>query len=264
MPSLYQPGRGNVSIGTEAFQPAPCYSKGMKEGPDITTIAALIGDPARANMLGALMSGMALTAGELAREADVTPQTASSHLAKLTEAGLVLMTIQGRHRYFRLAGPDVAGALEGLMELASRMGHLRTRPGPRDERMRLARVCYNHLAGELGVRLHDALIEQGVVIATSGGLGLSTAGRGRLAAEGIDMDALERKPGRLCQACLDWSARRFHLSGHLGAALLQLVFQRGWARRDSESRAVAFSAVGRQQFEAFLSTTGQAPAVRSG
>ncbi len=133
----------------------------MKEGPSIASVAALIGDPARANMLAALMSGRALTAGELAREAGIAAPTASGHLARLREAGLVLVEAQGRHRYVRLAGPEVAAVLEGLMGLSARDGRLRTRPGPRDPALRTARVCYDHLAGEWGVRLYDALLADG-------------------------------------------------------------------------------------------------------
>jgi DNA-binding transcriptional ArsR family regulator len=225
----------------------------MREGPDIASLAALIGDPARANMLTALMSGMALTAGELAREAGVLPQTASSHLAKLKEARLVVMEVQGRHRYFRLGGPDVAGAIEGLMELASRTGRLRTRPGPRDPAMREARVCYDHLAGNLGVRLHDAMIEQGFVIATRDGLGVSKEGRSRFSAEGIDVAELEQKTRPLCRACLDWSERRHHLTGSLGSSLLQLFIKRGWTTRDPKGRAMLFTRSGRASFEAFIS-----------
>lgn len=224
----------------------------MKEGPDIAGLASVIGDPARANMLGALMSGMALTAGELAREADITAQTASSHLAKLADAGLVGVAVQGRHRYFRLAGPHVAAALEGLMDLASRTGRLRTRPGPRDAAMRTARVCYDHLAGEMAVAVHDAWVAQGLIVATRDGLGISAVGRARFVAEGIKVDALEGSARPLCRACLDWSVRRFHLAGSLGAAVLGLVLARGWARRDPHSRAVVFTDAGVRSFAAFL------------
>jgi len=224
----------------------------MREGPDISALATLIGDPARANMLMALMSGMALTAGELAREAGITPQTASGHLAKLLEARLVLVEIQGRHRYFRLAGQDVAGALEGLMELAARTGQFRTRPGPRDAAMRRARSCYDHLAGAMGVRLHEALIARGDLVATPDGLGLSVAGRNRFLAEGIDTDALERKGRSLCRACLDWSERRHHLAGPLGAAILRHILDRGWATRDRKGRVILFSRDGERRFDLFL------------
>ncbi len=235
----------------------------MKEGPDIASLAALIGDPARANMLLALMSGMALTAGELAREAAVTAQTASAHLGKLVEGKLVTLEVQGRHRYVRLAGPDVAAALEGLMGLAARTGQMRARPGPRDPQMREARVCYDHLAGTLGVRLHDALVHQGLVVATLDGLGLSSAGRRRMMAEQIDLDMLEAKSGPLCRACLDWSERRHHLAGRLGAALLQLMIARGWAKRDQTSRAILFSRNGMRNFEAFIAEPGVIVRLRS-
>jgi DNA-binding transcriptional ArsR family regulator len=224
----------------------------MREGPDVASLAAVIGDPARANMLIALMSGMALTAGELAREANVTPQTASTHLGKLHDAGFVLMEVQGRHRYYRLASQDVAGALEGLMELAARTGRLRTRPGPRDQAMRDARVCYDHLAGEKGVAMHEAFVSQGLVVATGDGLGLSETGASRFRAEGIDLDALERRGRSPCRACLDWSERRHHLAGPLGAELLRLIFRRGWARREAASRAVVFGPEGLRQFAAFI------------
>lgn len=233
----------------------------MREGPDLASIAALIGDPARANMLTALMSGMALTAGELAREADVTAPTASAHLARMRDAGLVVMEAQGRHRYFRLAGPDIAAALEGLMELAARTGRMRTRPGPRDAAMRKARVCYDHLAGEVGVLLHDGLMAQGLIVATSDGLALSSAGRARFVAEGIDIDALERSGRPICRTCLDWSERRHHLAGPLGAQLLQLVFARGWARRDGGARTIRFSPDGQRAFVHFCEPAkpGMAP-----
>lgn len=229
----------------------------MRDGPDIASLAALIGDPARANMMAALMSGMALTAGELAHEARVTPQTASAHLARLREAGLIVMTVQGRHRYFRLAGPEVAAAVEGLMELAARIGRMRSRPGPRDEALRLARICYDHLAGTLGVRLHDALVAQGLVVATPDGLGLSAQGRARFVAEGIEVDALARNGRAPCRACLDWSERRPHLAGPLGAALLQGFIRRGLFERDSGSRALHLGRGGLEAFERYLDPAGE-------
>lgn len=133
----------------------------MKDGPDISRVAALIGDPARANMLTALISGMALTASELAAEAGVTLQTASAHLSKLEAGGLISLRREGRHKYFRLAGDEVAHVLEALMGLAAGTGALRTRPGPRDPEMRKARVCYNHLAGDMGTQMYDALLARG-------------------------------------------------------------------------------------------------------
>lgn len=205
-------------------------------------------------MLIALMSGIALTAGELALEANVTAPTASAHLSKLRDANLVSMVVQGRHRYFRLAGSDVAAALEGLMDLAARTGNLRTRPGPRDAAMRAARICYDHLAGTAGVRLYDALIAQGAIVVSAEGLSLSPAGRARFIAEGIDPETMQRNGKALCRACLDWSERRSHLAGPLARALLDLFFARGWAYRETGSRVIRFSKAGKVAFEAFFET----------
>src|SRR5260370_13778170 len=135
----------------------------MKAGPDIAMVASLVGDPARSNMLTALMTGRALTASELAHQAGVTPQTASSHLSKLEAGGLVELEKQGRHRYYRLSDPDVAGVLEGLAGLAARAGHMRVRTGPKDPALRRARICYDHLAGDLGVHMLDSLKRQKLV-----------------------------------------------------------------------------------------------------
>ena len=135
----------------------------MKAGPDIAMVASLVGDPARANMLTALMTGRALTASELAHQAGVTPQTASSHLSKLEAGGLIEPEKQGRHRYYRLSDPDVAGVLEGLAGLAARAGHMRVRTGPKDPALRRARICYDHLAGDLGVQMLDSLKKQRLV-----------------------------------------------------------------------------------------------------
>ena len=134
----------------------------MKAGPDIAMVAALVGDPARANMLSALLSGRALTASELAHEAGITPQTASSHLSKLEAGGLIEQEKQGRHRYYRLADPDVGDVLEAL-GLAARAGHMRVRTGPKDPALRRARICYDHLAGDLGVQMLDSLTRQRLV-----------------------------------------------------------------------------------------------------
>ena len=136
----------------------------MREGPDIAHIANLVGDPARANMLTALVGGTALTASELAQEAGVMLPTASSHLAKLTAGGLLKLTVQGRHRYFALAGPHIAAMLESIMGVAATVGPQRVRPGPRDKPMREARVCYDHLAGDLAVAMLDGLLTKGVLV----------------------------------------------------------------------------------------------------
>ena len=218
----------------------------MRLGPDITRIAALLGEPARANMLSALMGGQALTAGELAREAGITPQTASAHLARLEAGGLLTRRRQGRHSYFTLAGPDVAEAMEQLIVLAGRAGHLRTRPGPRDPALRRARVCYDHLAGDAGVAMLDALIARGRVADHDGALVLTEAGHGFAREFGLDLHSPGRRP--LCKACLDWSVRRSHLAGVMGAALLSRIYALGWARRIEGTRVVQFSAPGEAAF----------------
>jgi DNA-binding transcriptional ArsR family regulator len=219
----------------------------MTYGPDITRIACLLGDAGRANMLQALMSGQALTAGELAREAGVTPQTASSHLAQLEKGGLIRRRRQGRHSYFALAGADVAEALEQLTALAGHVGHLRTRPGPKDPALRRARVCYDHLAGDAGVAMLDALVSKAHIEDRDGSLVLTEAGHAFARDFGVATDGTGRRP--LCKACLDWSVRRSHLSGALGAGLLARIYDLGWARRVPGTRIVAFSAPGLHAFE---------------
>ncbi|MEX3008584.1 ArsR/SmtB family transcription factor [Hoeflea sp. TYP-13] len=220
----------------------------MKEGPDIALIGALIGDPARANMLTALMSGKALTASELAGEAGVTLQTASSHLSKLESAHLIQLRKQGRHRYFSLASDDVGSVLEALMGLAAKYGHTRARTGPKDPALRKARVCYNHLAGEHGVRLYDSLVTQKLIIAGDEDVLLTDAGDAFMRSLGIDIDALARSRRPLCRSCLDWSARRTHLAGSLGTALLDQFYALGWAKRIKGSRVVSFSEQGERSF----------------
>ncbi|MDJ0893910.1 MAG: winged helix-turn-helix domain-containing protein [Alphaproteobacteria bacterium] len=223
----------------------------MIDGPDISIAAAMMGDPARANMLLALMSGMALTAAELAREAGVTPSTASGHLAKLEVAGLVTGARQGRYRYFRIADPDVAHAVEALVTVAARAGHLRTRPGPKDEAMRRARSCYDHLAGRLAVGLFEHWVAERILERNGETARLTAKGRAFLAVRGIDVAVLEKRRRPLCRTCIDWSERRNHLGGSVGAAILDHAMQQGWAARDGRSRVVQFSAKGERRFVAW-------------
>src|SRR5262249_30825276 len=196
------------------------YHRSMKAGPDIARVASLVGDPARANMLTALLSGRALTASELAQEAGITPQTASSHLSKLEAGGLVEPEEQGRHRYYRLTDPDVAGVLEGLAGLAARAGHMRVRTGPKDPALRRARVCYDHLAGDLGVQMLDSMRAQRLVRQKKQDIELTPEGAQFLETNLQISEAMLSHPRRpICKACLDWSERRHHLAGTLGAAL---------------------------------------------
>jgi DNA-binding transcriptional ArsR family regulator len=222
----------------------------MKFGPDITRIAAVIGDPARANMINALMGGQALTAGELAHEAGVTAQTASSHLMRLTEGGLVTLRKQGRHSYYCLAGPEVAELIETLGVLADRAGHGRSRPGPSDPDLRNARVCYDHLAGDMGVRMLESLVNRGLIADSEGSLSLTVEGFGFVRTFGVEPIGLAKSRRPLCKGCLDWSVRRNHMAGALGAALLGKVLEKDWARRIPDSRVVAFSGDGMAAFSA--------------
>ncbi len=220
----------------------------MKDGPCIAQLAALIGDPARANMLTALMAGKALTVTELAQEAGVTLQTASAHLSKLLDGGMVAARKQGRHKYFALASTKVADLIEALMGLAADSGHLRTRTGPRDAALRAARRCYNHLAGSAGVRLYDSLIRRDYLAMGSAGLSLSPAGRAFVETLGIDVGALTASRTPLCRECLDWSERKTHLAGSLGRALLDHMVADKWVRHSADSRAIVFTPHGERQF----------------
>jgi len=220
----------------------------MKEGPDIAQIGTLIGDPARANMLTALMGGKALTATELAAAGGITMQTASSHLAKLEAGGLLSQRKQGRHRYFTLADDGVGKLLESIMGFASERGQLRHRPGPKEPALRKARICYDHLAGDYGVRMLDSLVAKGAIAAIGEGLALTGKGESQLKCIGIDIGDLKSSRRPLCRSCLDWSERRAHLAGSLGKALLSNFFDKGWARRTAGSRSVTFSPEGERQF----------------
>lgn len=216
--------------------------------------ASLIGDLARASMLTALMDGRARTATELARIAGVAPQTASAHLASLVEAGLLQREQQGRHRYHRLASPAVGHMIESLMALSADPATPRRKlplTGPRDPAMRHARSCYDHLAGEVAVAISDHLIEKGhLELSEDGGL-LTERGEQTLRALGVDIDsarqASRRKQGRsFCRPCLDWSERRPHLGGAIGAALFRCCLEHDWLRRQKDSRAVTVTPLGRQ------------------
>ncbi len=218
----------------------------MTDSPDITAIGSAIVEPARSKMLGALMDGRARTATELALEADVTPSTASSHLVKLRQAGLISLAAQGRHRYFRLATAEIAALLEQLMGMAAEKGAVRFRP--RDEGLRRARVCYDHLAGEAGVELLQRMRGRRLLRGGDDLLELTAEGESWLGNFGIDVADLRGKKRPLLRSCLDWSERRVHLAGAVGAAILTRLLELHFAKRDSLGRAVAISPRG----EAFL------------
>ena len=220
----------------------------MKEGPDIARIAALIGDPARANILTALMVGKALTATELAQEAGVTMQTASAHLSKLDDGGLISARKQGRHKYFTIGSPNVAGLIEALMGLAAEKGHLRTRTGPRNNALKAARICYNHLAGEAGVQLYDSLVRRGYLYHDEVGLNLTSDGHHFMSEFGLNLDSIMAQRAPLCRECLDWSERRSHLAGNIGRKLLTHMREMGWLRVENGSRIITFSQSGNTAF----------------
>ena len=205
--------------------------------PDLAGVARLIGDPARARMLTALMSGKALTATELSLEANVSASTASSHLSKLTGARLIAIEKQGRHRYFRLFSADVASALEELACVARQ-----PRTGPTDPALRVARVCYDHLAGERGVWMYEQLQTRKLFDDEK-----------FFANFGIDLGALTHSRRSLTRTCLDWSERRHHLGGSLGAAVLDRILALRWAKRELDSRALVFTARGADAFRAMFS-----------
>src|SRR5271170_3390283 len=192
----------------------------MKDGPNIARIAALLGDAARADALTALLADRALTASELASIAGVTKQTMSAHLSKLLGASLIAVDQQGRHRYFRLDDEDVAGLLESLMGVAFRTGAVRLLSSPREPALRKARVCYDHLAGELGVLAYESLLRNDLLEMSRKGLRLSTSGTEWFRSAGVDPDSAACRRRTFCRPCMDWSERRYHLAGSLGAALL--------------------------------------------
>lgn len=224
----------------------------MTQGPNISTIAALLGDYARAQALTALMGGKALTATELADAAGVTRQTISTHLAQLVNAGLLAVEAQGRHRYFRIAHPDVAQMLEVLMGVTSGDTVGQARTGPREPALRRARVCYDHLAGELGVEMYDRLMQSGAFAMGPSGLTLSQDGMARIERLGLAAQAAPGNRRPLCRTCLDWSERRDHLAGFLGAALLARFEQLQWIRRVPASRVLTFSSTGEAALLAWL------------
>lgn len=213
---------------------------------DIAQVAALVGDPARANILDALLDGRALTATELAYCAGVSPQTASGHLTRLTDGQLLTVMKQGRHRYYRLAGDHVGRMLESIMAVAS-VGPQRHRPASRqDDALRFARTCYDHFAGRLGVGLVDGLGARGALILSPEAGELTDAGAALLDDFGVDMAKLRAQRRMFCRPCLDWTERRLHLGGAVGAALAARCFELGWTKHQKAGRAVLVTPPGRR------------------
>jgi DNA-binding transcriptional ArsR family regulator len=206
--------------------------------PQLAEVAQLVADPGRANILSTLMDGRALTATELAGVAGVTPQTASSHLAKLVKHELLAMQKRGPRRFYRLATPLVAQMLEGIMTVAATDPPRFRPPSKIDAEMRRARTCYDHLAGELGVALTDSMTDRGHLVLDADAGELTAEGLAFLARLGIDLMSPTGSRRPFCRPCLDWSERRWHLAGRVGASIADLAFGRDWVRRRPQGRSV--------------------------
>ena len=217
------------------------------EGSRVSTIGAALADQSRSEILAALSSGRAHTAGELARWIGLAASTTSSHLARLVDAGLVVVEPSGRHRYFRIASEEVAELLERIdsLDLPETNAPKRPRPGTA---MTWARSCYDHLAGELGVQLHAALVAEGLLIEEAGHLVVTGTGRERFAGLGIDTEVMAAARRPMTRQCLDWTQRRHHLGGALGAALLEQMLTKKWLRRGTDSRVISLTSTGGQAF----------------
>ena len=217
----------------------------MSHDANIAAVAALIAEPARAIMLTALLDGRALPAGELAYASGVTPQTASGHLAKLVDGGLLVLESQGRHRYFRLAGAHIAQALEQLAAIRPAGPARRKALSPEARALRFARCCYDHLAGRLGVAVADGLVGRGFLLPAPDKLfEVTPAGSLWLAGLGIEMAGVKASRRGLARQCLDWTERTHHLAGPLGVRLMGFFCEEGWLRRAAGSRAVEITPKG--------------------
>jgi len=217
----------------------------MSANNKLAIVAACAGDPARASMLSVLADGRAFTAGELSAVARVTPQTASGHLSRMVDAGLLTVASQGRHRYYRLATAQVALMLESMMvvaEVPRQVGRI----GPADEKLRFARTCYDHLAGRLAVGIADSLVDAGHLSLSDEGGALTESGQ--LFFERLGIDLVARKGRPFCRPCLDWSERRYHIAGTLGTQIKDHCLEAGWIKRDRANRAVEITSLGARKF----------------
>ena len=217
---------------------------------DLAAVGALVGNPSRAAMLDALMTGRALTATELARVAEVRPATASEHLARLVDGGLVEVVSQGRHRYHRLASPEVGAALESLSHIAPPRAVTSLRQSSRARSLAEARTCYDHLAGRSGVAVHDGLLDRGWLLPEPGGYALSEAGVAGLLGWGVDVTSARAARRRLARPCLDWTERREHLAGSLAAAITQALVdgpEPWFVRRSDDHRGLRTTELGRSR-----------------
>ncbi|WGS48960.1 ArsR family transcriptional regulator [Paraburkholderia sp. D15] len=223
--------------------------------PGLSRIGALLADPGRAAMLWALMDGSARPAGELTMIAGLSPSAASAHLARLTDGGLLALEVRGRHRYFRIASPDIAASIEALANVAQVSAPQLAVPRPVRTvplEMRYARTCYDHMAGELSVRVLERLVQRGLLTVDGTSLEATGSGTARFAEWGIDTSAQKSRKRRFACTCPDWSERRPHLGGALGAALLDSWCAHGWVERTERPRILRVTPSGQRQFDAFL------------
>ena len=223
--------------------------------PGLSRIGALLADPGRAAMLWTLMDGSARPAGELTLIAGLSPSAASAHLARLTEGGLLAVEVRGRHRYFRIATPDIAASIEALANVAQATAPQRA--APRTARtvpvdMRYARTCYDHMAGELAVRVFERMVEHDLLTRDGDTLEATSSGTVHLADWGIDVAVQHTRRRRFACTCPDWSERRPHLGGALGAALLDSWSREGWVERTERPRILRITPTGHQRFNDFL------------
>ena len=223
--------------------------------PGLSRIGALLADPGRAAMLWALMDGSARPAGELTMIAGLSPSAASAHLARLTDGGLLALEVRGRHRYFRIASPDIAASIEALANVAQVSAPQRATPRPARTvplDMRYARTCYDHMAGKLSVQVFERLVERGLLTLHGTALEATADGAARFAEWGIDMSVQKSRRRRFACTCPDWSERRPHLGGALGAALLDAWSAHGWVERAERPRILRVTPAGHRHFDAFL------------
>jgi DNA-binding transcriptional ArsR family regulator len=217
----------------------------MVAAANMVEVAALVGDTARATMLSALMGGQALTASELTARAGISKSTASGHLTKLVGARLLAVTQKRRNRYYRIASPLVARMLESIKAVAAIEAPPRYQPrSAQDDRLRMARTCYDHLAGQLGVAIADALVSRGYIVLTDDGGEVTDSGEHFLSAFGAELTPKSPSRRIFCRPCLDWSERRYHIAGFVGAEIWRRCLELGWLRRDRDTRAVRVTSAG--------------------
>lgn len=233
-----------TEVSALAGWPSEVHIPRMTGSAKLAIVAACAGDPARATMLQLLMDGRAFTAGELSSAAGVTAQTASGHLSRMVDAGLLTVASQGRHRYYRLSSPLVAQMLEGMMVVAASNAVM---TGPGNEAMRKARSCYDHLAGRLGVGIAQRLVDAGHVTLTDQGGEVTSSGTMFFRRIGIDAETAPTHRA-FCRPCLDWSERRYHLAGVLGDRIMHFCFDEGWIKQKPKSRVVDITPLGTRKF----------------